>query len=161
MRETPVYTKYMDTATKPLPTTDSAVPNAGIEARLVEDRTFAPPPAFIEAANVSDAGVYEKAASDPQTFWAGWADQLEWITPYQTVCEWNPPHAKWFTGGKLNASSNCLDRHIKGDKRNKAAIIFEGEPGDTRVLTYYDLWREVESVRGRAAKTWGSARATA
>ncbi len=138
----------MDTATKPLPITDSAAPNAGIEARLVEDRTFAPPPAFVEAANVSDAGVYEKAASDPQAFWAGWADQLEWTTPYQTVCEWNPPHAKWFTGGTLNASVNCLDRHIKGDKRNKAAIIFEGEPGDTRVLTYYDLWRETNRFAG-------------
>ena len=102
----------------------------------------------METATVSDADIYDQANADPQAFWAGWADQLEWMTPYQTVCEWNPPHAKWFTGGTLNASVNCLDRHIKTDKRNKAALIFEGEPGDTRVLTYYDLWREVNRFAG-------------
>ena len=132
-----IYTKHMEN-TLPAP----------MQARLVEDRTFAPSPAFAERANINEADIYEKAQSDPEAFWAGWAEQLEWMTPYKTVCEWNPPHAKWFTGGTLNASANCLDRHIRGDKRNKAALVFEGEPGDMRVLTYYDLWREVNRFAG-------------
>jgi acetyl-CoA synthetase len=92
--------------------------------------------------------VYERAQADPEAFWAEWAEQLEWIAPWHTVCEWNPPHAKWFVGGKLNVSANCLDRHLQTARRNKAAIIFEGEPGDTRVLTYHDLWREVNRFAG-------------
>ena len=115
----------------------------GFEARLIEERSFAPSAEFVAQANVSDAGVYERAAADPLAFWAEWAGQLDWITPWKTVCEWHPPHARWFDGGQLNVAANCLDRHITGPRRNKAAIIFEGEPGDTRVLTYYDLWREV------------------
>jgi acetyl-CoA synthetase len=84
---------------------------------------------------------------------------LEWIEPWHTVCEWNPPHAKWFLGGKLNVSANCLDRHVKTARRNKAAILFEGEPGDTRVLTYHDLWREVNRFAG-VLKNWRAKRAT-
>ena len=71
------------------------------------------------------------------------ARELEWSKPWKTVLEWDPPWAKWFTGGKLNASVNCLDRHVRGATRNKAALIWEGEPGDTRTLTYWDLYREV------------------
>ncbi|MBC8142477.1 MAG: acetate--CoA ligase, partial [Armatimonadetes bacterium] len=117
-------------------------PDAPKQSLLQDERIFAPPADFTLQANYSDTAVYDAANADRETFWRGWADKLAWITPYQTVCEWNPPHAKWFTGGTLNASANCLDRHIETDKRNKAAIIFEGEPGDQRVLTYYDLWRE-------------------
>jgi acetyl-CoA synthetase len=119
-----------------------------IEAHLTEDRVFPPTAEFTAAAAVQSATIYEEAAADPEAFWSGWAKQLDWIEPWQTVCEWNPPHAKWFVGGKLNVSANCLDRHVRTARRNKAAIIFEGEPGDSRVLTYYDLWREVCQFAG-------------
>jgi acetyl-CoA synthetase len=119
-----------------------------IEARMIEERVFAPDPAFAAQANINDPAIYERAAADPEGFWAEWARQLDWIRPWDTVCEWNPPHAKWFVGGQLNVAANCLDRHVHSPRRNKAAIIFEGEPGDERVLTYYDLWREVNRFAG-------------
>ncbi len=118
------------------------------QSLLTDVRTFPPSAAFSAQANMSDPAIYEAAKADREGFWAGWANKLEWIAPFHTVCEWNPPHAKWFLGGKLNIAANCLDRHIKTDKRNKAAILFEGEPGDTRVLTYYDLWRETNRFAG-------------
>ena len=114
-----------------------------IDALLTENRIFQPPPEFREKANCSDPGVYERAAKDPEAFWAGFAAELDWFKPWKTVLEWDPPFAKWFTGGTLNVSHNCLDRHVKTARRNKAAIIWEGENGDTRVLTYWDLYREV------------------
>ena len=88
-------------------------------------------------------GVYEEAARDPEAFWERFARELEWSAPWHRVLEWNPPHANWFVGGKINASVNCIDRHLKSARRNKAAIIWEGEPGDRRTLTYFDLHREV------------------
>ena len=90
-----------------------------------------------------DPQVYENAARDPDAFWAGFARELEWSRPFRQVLDWNPPHARWFVGGTINASVNCLDRHLKSARRNKAAIIWEGEPGDRRTLTYFDLHREV------------------
>ena len=106
--------------------------------------TYAPSSAFIAQANLQDPGIYDKAAADPEGWWAEQSKELlEWSKPWDTVCEWNPPHAKWFVGGQLNVASNCLDRHLTDGRRNKAAIVFEGEPGDTRVLTYWDLHREV------------------
>ena len=114
-----------------------------LEALLKEDRRFAPPPAFGERANASDPGLYERAAADPESFWAEWARKLEWFEPWREVLEWQPPHAKWFVGGRLNAAYNCLDRHLGGWRRNKAALVWEGEPGDTRTYTYWDLHREV------------------
>ncbi len=106
--------------------------------------TFAPTADFIAQANINDADIYEEAAADPQGWWAKQAETLlDWTKPWDTICEWNPPHAKWFVGGQLNVAANCLDRHLTGARRNKAALIFEGEPGDTRVLTYWDLHREV------------------
>jgi acetyl-CoA synthetase len=114
-----------------------------IEALLVEERTFDPPREFVQRANVKDPKVYEEARRDPEGFWASFARELEWFKPWKKVLEWNPPYAKWFVGGKINASYNCLDRHIKGPRKNKAAIIWEGEPGDTRTLTYFELYREV------------------
>ena len=114
-----------------------------IDALLQEDRAFTPSEQFRANAHVRDPKVYEDAARDPETFWANFARELEWSTPWTRVLDWNPPHAKWFVGGKLNASVNCLDRHVRTARRNKAALIWEGEPGDRRTLTYFDLHREV------------------
>ena len=110
---------------------------------LRETRLFPPSDEFRAQANLSDPGVYERAAADPEGFWAEWAEELDWFEKWHTVLEWNPPHARWFLGGKLNVSHNCLDRHLGGFRRNKAALIWEGEPGDTRTFTYWDLHREV------------------
>jgi acetyl-CoA synthetase len=112
---------------------------------LREDRLFPPSPAFRARAHISDESIYAEAERDPEAFWARFADELEWIKPWNRVLDWQPPHAKWFVGGKLNVSANCLDRHIRGPRRNKAALIWEGEPGDRRTLTYYDLYREVST----------------
>jgi acetyl-CoA synthetase len=114
-----------------------------IEALLKEDRSFSPTDEFRSRAHVGDPAVYERAAQDPEAFWAGFAKELEWITPWTKVLEWNPPDAKWFVGGKLNITANCLDRHVRTARRNKAAFIWEGEPGDRRTLTYFDLYRQV------------------
>ena len=118
---------------------------AEIDALLKEDRRFPPAEAFTRQANISDPGIYARAAADPEAFWAGFARELEWIQPWTKVLEWNPPDAKWFVGGKINASVNCVDRHIRGPRRNKAAFIWEGEPGDRRTLTYWDLYRQVNA----------------
>ncbi len=112
-------------------------------ALLDEDRRFPPPPSFREAANARDPEIYARAASDPEAYWAEWARELAWFEPWHTVLEWTPPHAKWFVGGKLNVAYNCLDRHLEGPRRNKAALVWEGEPGDERVYTYQQLHREV------------------
>ncbi len=112
---------------------------------LQEGRTFPPPQDFRSGAVVSDERVYADAARDPEGFWAGLAGELEWSRPWTKVLDWRPPHAKWFVGGQLNASVNCLDRHVRGPRRNKAAIVWEGEPGDRRTLTYFDLHREVST----------------
>jgi len=122
---------------------DNETPGQAIEALLQEHRTFEPSKAFREQANINDPAIYEQAAKDPEAFWAGYARELEWSKPWDKVLEWEAPDAKWFVGGKLNASVNCLDRHLNGPRKNKAAIIWEGEPGDEKVLTYRDLWREV------------------
>ena len=114
-----------------------------LEALLHEERKFTPDAAFRSQANASDSGVHDRAAADPEAFWAGQAGELEWFEPWTRVLDWQPPHARWFVGGKLNASYNCLDRHLGGARRNKAALIWEGEPGDRRVYTYWDLHREV------------------
>jgi acetyl-CoA synthetase len=116
-----------------------------IDALLKEDRTFPPSDAWKRDAIANDPGVYERAAADPEAFWAGFARELEWSRPWTRVLEWTPPHAKWFVGGQLNVSVNCLDRHVRGPRRNKAAFVWEGEPGDRRTLTYWDLYREVNA----------------
>jgi acetyl-CoA synthetase len=114
-----------------------------LDALLTETRRFAPPEVFRSQAVAADPGIYERAGRDPEAFWAEWAGQLDWVEPWQRVLDWEPPHARWFSGGRLNASANCLDRHVRSGRRNKAALIWEGEPGDTRVYTYWDLLREV------------------
>jgi acetyl-CoA synthetase len=117
-----------------------------LDTLLNETRRFAPPPEFSAAANAQQA-LYHAARANRLHFWEEQAKTLDWMTPWSQVLEWNPPHAKWFVGGKLNVSANCIDRHLKGARRNKAAIIWEGEPGDRRTITYWELHREV----GRAA----------
>ena len=114
-----------------------------IDNLLQEDRRFPPSAALQKSANISDPGVYERAARDPEAFWSEFARELEWIRPWDTVLQWKAPNARWFDGGKINASANCLDRHVRTARRNKAAIIWEGEPGDRRTLTYWDLYRQV------------------
>ena len=113
-----------------------------LSALLNEHRRFAPPPAFAAQAHVSDPAIYAQAAADPEAFWAGFAAELDWMAPWTQVLDWQPPHARWFVDGKLNVSANCLDRHVTGGRRNKAAFIWEGEPGDRRTLTYFDLHRQ-------------------
>jgi acetyl-CoA synthetase len=116
---------------------------AEIDALLKEDRRFPPPSAWQKRANVADADIYARAAANPEAFWADFARELEWIRPWNEVVRWKSPHAEWFVGGKLNASANCLDRHVRTARRNKAALVWEGEPGDRRTLTYWDLYRQV------------------
>ncbi len=128
-----------------------------IETLLNEQRTFPPPEAFRRRAHVRDAQVYERARADREGYWAEWARQLEWIRPWDRVLEWKPPHAKWFVGGKLNVSVNCLDRHVRGAKRDKVALLWEGEPGDTRRITYGELHAEVNRC-ANALKQLGVAR---
>jgi acetyl-CoA synthetase len=119
--------------------------SAEISALLREDRVFAPPPEFRAAAHVRDNTPYEEADRDPEAFWARFASELEWSARWTKVLDWDPPNAKWFVGGTLNASVNCVDRHVRSARRNKAAIIWEGEPGDRRTLTYFDLLRQVSA----------------
>jgi acetyl-CoA synthetase len=121
-----------------------------IESLLKEKRVFKPSKEFAKNANWSKKQIKEYralGAKSPERFWAKMArENIDWFTPFTKTLEWKPPFAKWFKGGKLNVSYNCLDRHLEGEnawRRNKAAIIWEGEPGDTRVLTYAQLHREV------------------
>src|SRR5258706_1296290 len=118
---------------------------AEISALLREDRVFTPPESFRAHANVRDNTPYEEADRDFEGFWAQLASELEWSRRWTKVLDWNPPDAKWFVDGQLNASVNCVDRHIRTARRNKAAIIGEGEPGDRRTLTYFDLYRQVSA----------------
>ncbi|MFQ5860424.1 MAG: acetate--CoA ligase, partial [Dehalococcoidia bacterium] len=115
----------------------------GIEALLEEERQFPPPEEFKKRATIRDPKVYEEAARDPEGFWARFAQELHWFKPWDKVLDWKPPFAQWFVGGKLNIAYNCLDRHLSTPRKTKAAIVWEGEPGEERVLTYWDLYREV------------------
>ena len=115
-----------------------------IQALLKEDRKFRPSKAFVKRALVRSESVYREAARNPVRFWEQRAKELAWFKPWTKALDWKPPYAKWFVGGKLNVAYNCLDRHVQGPRRTKAALIWEGEPGDTRTLTYWDLCREVQ-----------------
>ena len=114
-----------------------------INALLTEGRVFPPTAEWQTHARVNDPEVYARAAANPEAFWSSFAVALEWMQPWTRVLDWQPPHARWFVDGKLNVSVNCLDRHVQSGLRNKAAIIWEGEPGDRRTLTYFDLHRDV------------------
>jgi acetyl-CoA synthetase len=118
---------------------------AAIEDYLVEDRTFPPPPGFAEAAQVSDRSLHDEADADVEAFWARQAGELlDWSRPWDTVLEWELPFAKWFVGGQLNACHNAVDRHVAAGRGDKVAYHWEGEPGDTRTVTYADLHRDVQ-----------------
>jgi acetyl-CoA synthetase len=114
-----------------------------IDALLNESRVFPVPPSWRERARIADPDIYRRASENPEAFWASFASELEWIQPWTRILDWQPPHAKWFVGGRLNVSANCLDRHVRTPHRNKAAFVWEGEPGDRRTLTYFDLHRQV------------------
>lgn len=118
-----------------------------IESVLQESRLFLPSAEFSARAHIKSFEEYEKiyqeAERDPEAFWASVAENLAWFKKWDTILQWDEPHAKWFVGGKINASCNCLDRHLNSWKRNKAAIIWEGEPGEIRTLTYQQLYQQV------------------
>jgi acetyl-CoA synthetase len=114
-----------------------------IDTLLEETRVFPPPDAFRAAAHCSTPELYDSAARDPEGFWAAQAGLLEWSRRWDRVLEWEPPRARWFVGGELNASVNCLDRHVVTARRNQAALIWEGEPGERRTITYWELYRQV------------------
>jgi acetyl-CoA synthetase len=120
-----------------------ATPEEQLEALLQEGRLFQPSAEFRRDANAGDEAIYKRAEKDLEGFWAQESKRLDWIEPWRKVLEWDAPWAKWFVGGKLNVTANCVDRHAASARRNKAAIIWEGEPGDTRVLTFGMLQREV------------------
>ena len=121
--------------------------HAAIDSVLREDRVFPPPAAFATQAHVGSRAdydaLYRRSVTDTEGFWAEMAGRLHWMRPWDRVLDWQLPFAKWFTGGRINLADNCLDRHLNGPRRNKAAIVWEGEPGERRVLTYHALHREV------------------
>ncbi|HET7321480.1 MAG TPA: AMP-binding protein, partial [Longimicrobiaceae bacterium] len=129
-----------------------STPDHDLDTLLQEDRRFPPPSDFARDALVNDRGVYAKADADPEGFWAGQAEELHWFRHWDRVLDWNPPHAKWFVGGKLNAAYNCLDRHLETPRRTKEALVWEGEPGDTRRYTYEELHREVAKAANALKK---------
>lgn len=119
-----------------------------IDVLLSEKREFLPSAQFKSRAWVQDASLHERAAQNPVAFWEEQALQLTWYQKWSRALRWNPPHSEWFIGGKINACFNCVDRHVFGApgvplRKNKTAILFEGEPGDTREITYEELWRDV------------------
>lgn len=124
-------------------------PPTEITSVLREHRRFPPPNGFADHALISSfeeyQELYRRSIEDPEGFWADQAQrELEWFKPWDTVLEWEPPFAKWFNGGKINIAYNCLDRHVRTWRKNKAALVWEGEPGDSRTLTYQQLLYEVQ-----------------
>ena len=124
-----------------MPDEDSNEPT--IEDYFTEERVFPPPPGFAEHAVVGDPGVYAEAAELGPEFWARQAGALDWFRPWDTVLQWDLPFARWFDGGTLNVSYNCLDRHVAAGRGDKVAFHWEGEPGDTRTISYGELLGEV------------------
>src|SRR5579859_192794 len=122
--------------------------STNIDSILQEQRKFECPPEFAEKAHVTSLAEYERlykeSVDDPDKFWSGVASELHWFKKWDKVLEWNCPWAKWFVGGQINLSYNCLDRHVATHRKNKAAIIWESEPGEIRTLTYQQLHREVQ-----------------
>ncbi|MBW3576644.1 MAG: acetate--CoA ligase [Actinobacteria bacterium] len=117
-----------------------------IEDLLREERSFPPPEDFRRDALVSDAELYREAEADRLGFWADQARQLDWFQEWDNVVDWDLPYAQWFVGGKLNASYNCLDRHVEAGRGDKVALHWEGEPGDRRTITYSELLDEVRRL---------------
>ena len=122
-----------------------------LDVLLQTEQTFPPPPEFAAQANASDPGVYERADADPETWWASWAEKLEWIEPWEQILDWSdPPFAKWFVGGRLNACANCLDRHVDAGRGDRVAFHWEAENADQlgeggrRAITYAEMLAETQ-----------------
>ena len=126
-----------------LPATQPIATSGVISDLLREERTFRPSPQFVAQANISDPKIYDIARAEGPKFWERFANELHWFKKWEKVLEWDSPNAKWFVGGKTNISYNCLDANLGKGLRNKAAIIWEGEPGDKQTMTYWDLHRQV------------------
>ena len=142
----------------PVPAAASTNNNQDIDSTLRENRVFPPPAEFAAKAHIKSLEAYEalyrQSIEDPEKFWAGAATDLHWFKPWDKVLEWNLPHAKWFVGGQTNLSYNCVDRHALGTRANKTALIWEGEPGEVRRLTYAELHIEVQKF-SNALKSLG------
>ena len=111
-----------------------------LDVLLKTEQTFPPPEEFAAQANASNPEIYERAAADPETWWASWAEKLDWMKPWDTVLDWSdPPFARWFDGGVLNASANCLDRHVDAGRGDRVAFYWEGEDATRREVTYAEL----------------------
>jgi acetyl-CoA synthetase len=119
-----------------------------IEAYYLENRTFPPPDSFKKQALVTDTSLYDEADEDWAGFWAKQALALDWYQDWDTICEWELPFARWFVGGRLNVAYNCLDRHVEAGRGERVAYHWEGEPGDTRTITYAQLLDEVSRFAG-------------
>ena len=139
-------------------TTEERTDAATIENLLREERTFPPPPEFVANALLSDPSIYERTADEDgfRAFWTDEGNKLDWIEPWKDLYTWDAPYTKWFIGGKLNVSVNCLDRHVKAGLGDRVAYFWEGEPGDTRTITYAELLDEVcrftNALRGLGVK---------
>jgi acetyl-CoA synthetase len=124
---------------------EGTVPRSELDVLLETEQTFPPPPEFAAQANASDPEIYERADANPETWWASWAEKLEWMKPWSAVLDWSdPPFAKWFVGGTLNASANCLDRHVDAGRGERVAFHWEGEDGSRREVTYAELYAETQ-----------------
>jgi len=117
-----------------------------VKTLLEENRVFKVSQAFHSSADIKDDSIYTEASQDREAFWAKQAENLDWYRKWDKILEWNPPFAKWFIGGKLNASANCLDRHIKSGKGSKTAILWEGERGEKKTLSYEDVYNAVNKL---------------
>ena len=123
-----------------------------IESLLAEERRFPPPPDFAAKAVVKDRSLFEEADRDPEAWWARQAKTFQWMEPWHTVLEWDLPFAKWFTGGRLNITESCLDRHVAAGRGDRVAFHWEGEPGDQRAITYTELLAEVNRTANALAE---------
>ncbi|MBA3587473.1 MAG: AMP-binding protein, partial [Chloroflexi bacterium] len=128
-----------------MPTDEPPLSTDAIENLLREDRRFEPASGFVADALIHDAGVYERTRSEEgfRDFWTQEGNRLEWMEPWNELYTWKAPYAEWFIGGKLNVSVNCLDRHVAAGLGERVAYFWEGEPGDTRTITYRQLLDEV------------------
>ena len=119
--------------------------DGGLDVLLHTEQTFPPPPEFAAQANASDPGIYERADADPEAWWGSWAEKLDWIEQFDEILDWSePPFAKWFSGGKLNVSANCLDRHVAAGNGDRIAYYWEGEDATRKEITYEWLLEQTQ-----------------